>query len=107
MERKNRITIRLSDEEIEKLKVLSGQAGVSKSEFIRNLLNSIDEKELINKLAQKQEEYAVIKSHLSSIGVNINQMARKLNMNECLNDTDRFLLKQIIEEIKKVYEKLL
>ena len=103
MERKNRITIRLSDEELEKLKVLSGQAGVSKSEFMRNLLNSIDEKELINKLAQKQEEYAVIKSHLSSIGVNINQIARKLNVNENLSNEDKFLLKMLIEEIKKVY----
>ncbi len=107
MEKKNRITIRLTDKELEKLERLSGQANITKSEFLRTLLNSVDEKQFVEQLIKKQEEYAIIRTYLSRIGTNINQIARKLNMNECLNDTDRFLLKQIIEEIKKVHDKLL
>ena len=104
MERKNRITIRLTDEELKKLEKLSSYSNLTKSEFLRELLNSVDEKEIITELAKKQEEYSKIKSYLSNIGTNVNQIARKLNMNECLTDEDKFLLEEIIRKIEKVYD---
>ena len=88
-----RISIRLTPEAEEKLEELTRESGMKPSEVVRELI-------LNGKVAKCDcEEYRKILYHLSRIGNNINQIAKKANLEKELDE-------KILNELKKIKELL-
>ena len=104
--KENVIAVRLTDEQITKIEKLAEELGLKRSETFRKIIDNIDEEKIINELKKHTETYRDVAFEMSRIGSNINQIARKLNKNEYLTDEDRELLKQLIEKIIQLNEKL-
>ena len=101
-ERNVEFHIRLSDMEYDKLEEMSLKSKMTKSDVIRNL---IIEKEIKEKPGI--EFYEVMKE-LSKIGVNLNQIAKKANKNNLIDeDYYKELAKEWQEFSREVKSKFL
>lgn len=95
MKKEKRITIRLTEDEYEKIKRKAEKINVSVSEYVRNFLSKKEVK-IVDKTSLRELIY-----QLQRIGVNINQMVKKVNLNH--SDIE---LKKEIEELEEIYKKL-
>ena len=96
------ITLRLSDQEYKRLSELADESGAgTKSGYIRACIN---EKKLPN---YNYEELKAVKYQLSKLGNNFNQMVYLARTEGVCDATElERLLKDIDEQIKKIYENL-
>ena len=91
-ERNIEFHLRLNDIENEKLEYLAVQSKLSKSDIIRKLI-------LENEIKEKPDkEFYKVMNELSKIGINLNQIATKVNST---NEFDIEYYKEQVNEIKK------
>ena len=84
--------LRLNDIENDKLEELAMQSKLSKSDIIRKLI-------LENEIKEKPDkEFYKVMNELSKIGINLNQIATKVNST---NEFDIEYYKEQVNEIKK------
>ena len=67
------LCLRLSQAERERLETSAKQCGLSKSDYLRKLLNGIPVR------ARPSPEVRALRKEINRIGVNVNQIARKVN----------------------------
>lgn len=95
-----RLNVRISDEEYSALEKVALERKMSKSEYIREVLdNSFNFK--------SREQYALEKqliSEINHIGININQIARN-NNSELYFDSDKKKLFMLMNEILEIIQK--
>lgn len=95
--RPNKITLRLSDNELKELKLRVKDSGFNEQQF---LTNAIFSKVLINKETLHQ-----LLLELRREGVNLNQIARAYNSNHSgIGEQER--LKNCIENLEKLWQSL-
>jgi len=82
----------LSDSELSKFIQLLKQSGMSQTDYIRK---SILQKEII-----VVEDLKPLMLEMKKQGINLNQIAHRLNENDCVDTTE---LSQLIEKLKIVY----
>ena len=83
--------LRLNDIENDKLEELAMQSKLSKSDIIRKLI-------LENEIKEKPDkEFYKVMNELSKIGINLNQIATKVNST---NEFDKEYYKEQVNEIK-------
>lgn len=91
-ERNIEFHLRLNDIENDKLEELAMQSKLSKSDIIRKLI-------LENEIKEKPDkEFYKVMNELSKIGINLNQIATKVNST---NEFDIEYYKEQVNEIKK------
>ena len=91
-ERNIEFHLRLNDIENEKLEYLAVQSKLSKSDIIRKLI-------LENEIKEKPDkEFYKVMNELSKIGINLNQIATKVNST---NELDK---KYYIEQVNEIRE---
>lgn len=91
-ERNIEFHIRLSDIESEKLENLSQRSKLSKSDIIRKLI-------LENEIKEKPgKEFYNVMNELSKIGINLNQIAAKVNST---NELDKDFYKEQVKEMRE------
>ncbi len=88
--RKNQILLRLSDEEYEIFKSKQEKTGLNQNEFLIALITKRQVKVI--------SEYEKVHLELIRIGVNLNQIARKINSGK--------LVEQNFEPLKKEVDKI-
>lgn len=83
--RKRKLNVYLLEEEWLILNIKSEEAGMSKSEYIRNMIlfGYAHERTVFSK-----EEERKIRNELNRIGTNINQIAVRANTNKSVNNDD-------------------
>ena len=96
-ERNIEFHIRLNDIESEKLEMLSQKSKLSKSDIIRKLIleNEIKEKPGI--------EFYHAMNELSKIGINLNQIAAKINTT---NEIDKDYYKEQVTEMRNITKQI-
>ena len=91
-ERNIEFHLRLNDIENDKLGELAMQSKLSKSDIIRKLI-------LENEIKEKPDkEFYKVMNELSKIGINLNQIATKLNS---IDEFDKDYYKEQVNEIRK------
>ena len=96
-----RFEMKMSFDELEKLKSDSARAGLSKSEYVRRLIMNYVIKE------RPDDRFYEVMRQLTAIGNNLNQIAHKANyLNEI--DTDEYMAEKVnwnrfMKEIKVKY----
>jgi len=109
MRKEKRITIRLTDEEYEKIKNTADLLNLTFSDYLRTATFSKNQDELIKNVIKKQDYYEKIQREISKeinrIGINLNQIARRLNSNQFDEDCKKVFI-QLVNEIKKLREEL-
>lgn len=93
--RNARITIRASEEHINKLNALSQQLEITKTDLIKKIIDDgfAQTVEITNDDLLKA--FVQIDKMLDSIGNNINQMARKVNSGNSFTREDKATLEQV------------
>ncbi len=91
--RKRRIGIYLNDAEEKRLKEQAELCGLMVGPYLRNL---IIEKEM---KARPQEEWAELLRQTSGIAININQIAKKVNINNSVAIEQLNLLQDMLSQI--------
>lgn len=94
--KRNRLTIRLDDNELNQVNLNASISGLNKSSYIRHVLKNA--KPPIHKF----DKAMIIQ--VSKIGNNINQIAKYVNIDKVI---DGVVLKQIIDVNKKLDELML
>lgn len=96
-----RFEMKMSFEELEKLKKDSEKAGISKSEYVRRLIMNYVIKE------RQDDRFYEVMRQLTAIGNNLNQIAHKANyLNEIDKDTymaEKVNWNRFMKEIKVKY----
>lgn len=96
-----RFEMKMSFEELEKLKKDSEKAGISKSEYVRRLIMNYVIKE------RPDDRFYEVMRQLTAIGNNLNQIAHKANyLNEIDKDTymaEKMNWNRFMKEIKVKY----
>lgn len=96
-----RFEMKMSFEELEKLKKDSEKAGISKSEYVRRLIMNYVIKE------RPDDRFYEVMRQLTAIGNNLNQIAHKANyLNEIDKDTymaEKVNWNRFMKEIKVKY----
>lgn len=96
-ERNIEFHLRLNDLESDKLEELSIKSKLSRSEVIRKLI-------LENKIKEKPGlEFYKVMNELSKIGINLNQIARKLNST---NEFDKNYYKEQVNEMRNLTKQI-
>ena len=90
--RNRKLTIHLFEEELQLLETKSKEAGVSKSEYIRNMIIFGSSQRNTN---FSEEEAEKLIYEVGKIGNNINQIARYVNMQKSVDGVD---MNNLIEE---------
>lgn len=90
--RKRILLIRLNDEEYNEINLKIAETGLTKREFMY--------KAAIGAPIYKLHEAEVIEEEIRKIGVNINQIARKINSTNKVQEQE---LKQITEVMKRIW----
>lgn len=93
----------LLEEESTMLDVKSQDAGLSKSEYIRNLIVFGSAKEMT---VFSKEEEKKIRTELNRIGANINQIAMRINMNRQGFSEDFRLLNESYLDLLSEYQRI-
>lgn len=88
----------LNDTELETLNAKSQELGMSKSEYIRNIIMFGSTREITN---FSKEDTRKIIYELNRIGNNINQIAYRVNSSKEVNDQD---IVQIQDEMGKIID---
>ena len=94
--KKNRLTIRLDDNELNQVNLNASISGLNKSSYIRYVL--INAKSPVHKF----DKAMIIQ--VAKIGNNLNQIARHANMHKTI---DGIVLKQIVDVNKKLDDLML
>ena len=97
--RRNPISIRLSDEELGRLRFICGRLNITQSEFIRQAILTATVKRPTLVTALDDESTRTLLAHFGKVGSNLNQIARVLNQGY-LADSG------IITEIRQCIQKL-
>ena len=100
--RNARITIRASEEHIAKLNKLSAELEVSKTDLLKKIIDDGFGQTIEYTNPDFLAALDKIEKMLSSIGNNINQMARKVNSGNSFTKED----KAILEQVSKRFETL-
>ena len=99
--RKNKIDLRLSDRELERLNRDVKKAGMSREAYLRQLIKKIQPKEL------PSADYTDILKNLRQIGNNMNQIAAKANATGVVDAAEYWKAVRWLEkEIGKIIEVL-
>lgn len=95
MERKRtrNILLRLSDEEWDYLKKNVAITGLTTQSYLRAMIKGVELK------PRPPEIAATINRELSAIGVNINQIARKVNSRNCVQVSDLNEIKRLLQQL--------
>lgn len=97
--RKNKIDLRLSDRELERLNRNVKKAGMSREAYLRQLIKKIQPKEL------PSADYTDILKNLRQIGNNMNQIAVKANAAGIIDAAEYWKMVRWLErEIGKIME---
>ena len=97
--RRNTISIRLSDEELGRLRFICGRLNITQSEYIRQAILTATVKRPTLVTALDDESTRTLLAHFGKVGSNLNQIARVLNQGY-LADSG------IITEIRHCIQKL-
>lgn len=113
---KNRITLRLDEQILQKLKQYAQAKNLNVSdiakEAIKDKLNIKYDKKLYQEKArnkrnlQKNLEFLQLITELNRIGNNLNQIARKLNSGEIFEAQALIFINATNEQIKKIFDYL-
>ena len=99
-----RIVFRVNEDEYEHFLKDVEKAQITKSEYLRNLINNVEIKE------KPDREFYNTTQQLIRIGNNLNQIARKANSMDFINTKEyqenADELKNLIKEIKEKYKKI-
>ncbi|MEE3451499.1 MAG: plasmid mobilization relaxosome protein MobC [Acutalibacteraceae bacterium] len=101
--RETQLHIFLLDDEATMLEVKSQDAGMSKSEYIRNLIVFGQASETT---VFTREETKQIRTELNRIGNNINQITMRINMNKQGFSEDFKILNQSYLELLSLYQQI-
>jgi hypothetical protein len=105
--REKRITVRLTEEEYEMLSKLAEERNLSVSELVRKLVFERRlPKPTPKKAMLKIPECRKLAYELNKIGVNLNQIARRVNINKNIDLLALELLAEIEEELLALSKKV-
>ncbi|EPJ6191679.1 TPA: plasmid mobilization relaxosome protein MobC [Pseudomonas aeruginosa] len=112
----DKISIRVSREDIEKINTLASSLSLTKTALIKKILNDgfgqtveITNPTLLNSFEKIKTVLDGIEDELNSIGKNINQISKKINSGERFTEQDRKTLVaglKIIQQTTDRFEKL-
>ena len=101
--RRNVVTVRFSDDELEQLHLICELLGEYRSKYIRRRVLTGEIDKPVIQLAMDENALKAVTGQLGKIGSNLNQIARKLNSGEendrrmkdaignCISDMDEML----------------
>lgn len=98
----NKITIKISDYELEILKKAVKEANVTTSKYVRELIRSGGNIDL-NYVADR----TTLIRQISGIATNINQITKKINTVNQMYGTDLIKIEHYLEEVQKLFREVL
>lgn len=101
--RRNQFKLSLSDVESELLKQKASEYGISRTDFLRQLIVSGG---VQNRPKVDLEMYGKIQYELNRIGNNINQIAYVANLNKAVDESKLDVIRKQLDEIWELCEKI-
>lgn len=100
----DKISIRVSRDDIEKLNTLASSLSMTKTALIKKIVNDGFDQTIEITNNDLLASFSKIEKMLESIGNNVNQMARKVNAGGRFTEQDQKALEQVSDRFEKLYD---